>query len=157
MSGGAEFLFDAIIKGDETAVGHLIDLYGSAIITERDENGLSCLHWCAASPDSERLVPNFIFYGAHIDSRDHLGNAPLHSFCARGCGYGVACLLNHGADVNIQNGSEQDTPLHIATKHKNDDIARLLLAFGARSNIKNASGDSPLDLGLLELLKVEAS
>ena len=40
-----------------------------------------------------------------------------------------------------------DTPLHMAasTKQKNPDVILILLSAGAEANIKNESGETPLD------------
>jgi len=44
--------------------------------------------------------------------------------------------------------SEGDTPLHIATKREYQSTALLLLEYGARTDVKNKYGETPLDVAL---------
>lgn len=56
-----------------------------------------------------------------------------------------------GADPNVQTSDTLSTPLHYAAAHNNSDIARLLLAFGAKSSIQNSVGERAKDIGLPDL------
>ena len=73
---------------------HLIRL--GASVTAEDSKGLTALHWTAASPEAELLVPVLLARGSNIDARDELGRTPLHFHAAQGRGFGVACLLHRG-------------------------------------------------------------
>jgi ankyrin repeat protein len=56
----------------------------------------------------------------------------------------IACLIEHGADVNAQ-GKSGDTPLHIwATLGTKKEIGELLLSAGADVNAKNKEGKTPI-------------
>jgi len=143
-------LFDAVVKGDEIAVVHLLSLGGS--IHRADSQGLTALHWSAASPEGENLVPYLLSRGARIDARDVAGRTPLHLHCARGRSFGTACLLHQGADTNSQTANSLLTPLHLAAKYNHADIARLLLAYGARTSLVNKDGLKAKDFGLVDLL-----
>eukprot|EP01032_Pedospumella_encystans_P020029 gene20029-22763_t len=122
-------LFDAVIKGDDSIVNHVLSLGIS--LTVNDEDGLTVLHWAASSTEGEKLVPFLIANGAMIDAKDNFGRTPLHIHCARGRIYAVACLVYHGADTNCQTLDTGFTPLQVASSHGHDEIQRILLAYGA--------------------------
>jgi ankyrin repeat protein len=155
MNDNLDILTDAIVSGDKEAVSHLIDLFGSSLPTQRDSEGRSCLHWCAASKESEKLIPLLLSFGADtsIQCCDCNGWTPLHALSAKGCSYGVACLLHYGVDPNQRNPHSNSTALHLATSHKQVEIVRLLLAFGAKTDLKSVSGETAEDLGLAYLLR----
>ena len=123
-----ESLIDAVVAGDESALIHLISLGGD--ITEVDKNGLSLLHWCSSSAESELLTPLLICYGADLNCADVRGFTPLHYHAAYGRSYGTVCLLNQGANPNSLN-DENYSPLHYAVKFNNSEIANILVAYGA--------------------------
>ena len=134
-------MFDAVVCGDESALIHLLSL--GASIHSVDDQGLTALHWSAASPEGENLVPYLLSRGAHIDARDIAGITPLHLHCARGRIFGAACLLHQGADANSQTTDSLGmTPLTFATKLNHAEIVRLLLAYGAKAS-PNDSAKSP--------------
>ena len=58
------------------------------------------------------------------------GNAPLLAAAGENCVETVALLLDHGADVNVQN-SDGWTPLIKAASANLPDVARVLLEHGA--------------------------
>lgn len=86
-------LFDAIAKGDEASVLHLLSL--GASVNKTDNKGLTALHWCSSSAEGELLVPMLINRKAKIDAKDKLGRTPLHLHCVRGRTFGTVCLLHH--------------------------------------------------------------
>ena len=139
-------LFDAVTMGNETAVAQILALGGS--IHKADAQGLTALHWAASSLESENLVPYLLLQGARIDARDASGRTPLHMHCALGRKFGTACLLHQGADVNHQTTGALLTPLHLAARHNHIEIARLLVAYGAKTSTANSKGELPRDLGL---------
>jgi len=147
MDGFQQSLFDAVARGDEVAVSQFLAL--GASVHRADAQGLTVLHWAAASPESENLVPFLLLQGARIDARDACGWTPLHMHCALGRRFGTACLLHQGADVNIQSTGALLTPLHLAAKNNAIEIARLLVAYGASTSVANARGELPRDMGTL--------
>ena len=56
----------------------------------------------------------------------------------------LCCCDSLGANVN--RGRGLDSPLHAAAKASNEQLARLLLDFGADPLAKNAEGKRPLEL-----------
>lgn len=85
-----------------------------------------------------------------INTSDSAGYTALHSLVNNNVSQKntdlIKYLISLGANVNIQ--TEDDfkiTPLHIAAKNGDCEIARILLDAGANRNIKNAGGRTPLD------------
>ena len=145
-------LINAILRGDDVAVSHIIDLGNfSHDLSEADANGMTALHWAAISPESEKLFPLLLSHGTSIQVCDLKGLTPLHLCCAQGRLYGVTCLLHKGANPNALS-TESITPLHLAVQHHHSDIARLLLSFGANTSLESVDGRSADDLGLSNLL-----
>ncbi|PIQ23564.1 hypothetical protein COW36_13915 [bacterium (Candidatus Blackallbacteria) CG17_big_fil_post_rev_8_21_14_2_50_48_46] len=55
-------------------------------------------------------------------------------------------LLNQGADIDIRDTNYQETALFKALRYGQNEIARFLLTQGAKTQIKNAWGETPLHL-----------
>ena len=55
-------------------------------------------------------------------------------------------LLHEGANVNIQERYNKDTPLHWAALENNTEVARVLIESGADVNLINGDNNTPLDL-----------
>jgi ankyrin repeat protein len=132
-----ECLIDAVLRGDEVGVSHMIELgHFSSNLSEADGNGMTALHWAATSPESEKLVPLLLSKGASFQLLDKSGQSPLHLFAKNGRLFGVTSLLHKGANVNFES-TDSLTPLQLAMHNKHTDIVRLLLAFGADANIQS--------------------
>lgn len=146
-------LIDAILRGDEVSVRHVIDLGNfSSDLSEADTNGMTALHWTGTSPESEILVPLLLSCGAAIHACDLRGLTPLHLCSAQGRLFGATCLLHKGANANAQSNELELTPLHLAVMNHHADIVRLLIAFGADVANKMTTGQNAHDLGLSNLL-----
>lgn len=65
--------------------------------------------------------------------QDKDGRTPLMFAVAEGNFDVAKSLIEHGADLNIQNNNGE-TALHLAAIYGNDKIARLLLKHGAAVN-----------------------
>jgi ankyrin repeat protein len=57
----------------------------------------------------------------------------------------AALLIRHGADVNRADAGGS-TALHFAVLNRNPELIRMLLAGGAKKNVKDSQGYTPLDL-----------
>ncbi|XP_029654379.2 rabankyrin-5, partial [Octopus sinensis] len=80
------------------------------------------------------------------EARD--GQTPLHLSCAWGLELVVQCLMEHGADVNIQD-AEGNCPLHIAIQNQHAVIISLLLAHpNLNLSLKNKQGLSPFAVAM---------
>lgn len=72
----------------------------------------------------------------------------VHSLLYRVAGGGnvriAELLLDHRAEVNWRDGELDETPLHVAASQGFPDMVGLLLDHGAKPNVKNLRGASPL-------------
>lgn len=104
----------------------------------RDQFGITVLHYAAQKPSADELK-RLLGEGWSPNVRCAKDWTPLFSAVVVGNQEAAAILLDAGADVNARcdNGS---MALHFAT----DDMARLLLERGARTDIQNEKGWAPL-------------
>ena len=72
------------------------------------------------------------------------GRSPLHLAAAGNFTEVVSLLISHGADTNAQNSSQR-TALHVAVACDAKDAAVYMLENGARMDIKDEWGSSPLE------------
>lgn len=93
-----------------------------------------------------------IAHGADVHAVDDplttgRGLTPLHLAARGGRAATAALLLDHGANVNAAD-SNGDTPLHIAVRSNDREMARFLLTRtpGANVDLANRNGDTPLHL-----------
>lgn len=62
---------------------------------------------------------------------------------------GVIAAIKEGANVNVANPDHGATPLHYAAAMGNLEVATCLLKHGAKANIREASGSTPLYYNLI--------
>jgi len=151
-----EHLWDAAVKGDCEAVTHVLSNLGTCV-TAQDENGRTALHWAAWSDEGAQpfIVERLISDGADVNACDNNGRTPLHYFVERKDVNinAIAALLHHHASVNLPSAdAKKETALHIACRMQRQDIAQMLLAFGASIDIRNGEERKPADLGLAEFI-----
>lgn len=137
-----EPLMDAVINGEEGLVQLYISL-GVNLATATDHNGRGVLHWSAASEPGEQMIPYLISRGAKLNLQDHDGFTPLHAYAIVGRTYGLAALLNNGADPNIFSYRTNLTPLHVAVQHNRVETANLLLCYGGKLAMSSSSSSPP--------------
>ena len=63
----------------------------------------------------------------------------------------VCILLEHGADVTARIGTQQSTPLHLASSLVSPDIVQLLIKHGADVNALDGNCEMPLHLTLADV------
>jgi len=96
----------------------------------------------AALGDSTALLNAFILRGAQIDDT-------LLCFAAYNDSPAVINrLIERGAKVNDQHYPSRITPLHNAVEGKQHQSAAILLRAGARTDVPNAKGITPLALAM---------
>lgn len=127
--------------GGKEAVVRLL-LERGADVAALTEGGEAVLHHATLSK-SETIVKMILEKGVDLEVISVAGRTPL--FWALGCVYDVenydkqAAILNlllaAGANVNVSEPYEHNTPLHYAAKNGNEWAVRLLLAYGA--NVEN--------------------
>ena len=100
-------------KGDLARVQKELD--GGADVNEKDENGVTPLHWT----ETEEIAELLIAQGADVNAKDDWsGSTPLHRAATFGYKEIAELLIAKGADVNARTGSGE-TPLDLAIKYKN--------------------------------------
>lgn len=103
-------------------------------------------------------VRELVAKGVDVNHQDEEGRSALHWATDRGHIELAKVLVTElHANINLQD-NEQQTPLHYACNCEHLELIKLLLTHGADPNIKDESGDSPLDLAaqspeILELMK----
>jgi ankyrin repeat protein len=87
-------------------------------------------------------------YGVDVNAQSNSGYTPLHSrpFRYFNDPRFVRLLLDHGADPNIREREDGNTPLHLASQNGRTEIARLLVEHGASVEVQDNLGRTPLDV-----------
>jgi hypothetical protein len=79
------------------------------------------------------------------------GVTPLHIAALLGYANIVENLLENGMNPGCIDRNK-NTPLHLAVSRQHRDVTVLLLSFGADSRVMNEFNESPLSLGILDVL-----
>ena len=94
--------------------------------------------------------------GANDNIRDDVGHKPIHRASVRGHDHIVELLICNGANINTQtvdlDNSDSDgdaTSLHIAIYNDHHKVAKVLLKYGASTEIGDAwSASAPLHIAI---------
>jgi hypothetical protein len=166
---GKTSLHYAAEKGPPALVKFLID--NGAKVNEKEEYGYTPLHQ-AAKEGHKEIVKILIVSGADVNIQGERGRPPLFWPIVNGNKEIVQILLNSGAKVNSQDSSRRTpfnwairnnreeiagllintkgengwTPLHWAVHNAKTSMVRLLLKRGARVDIKDDQGKTPVDI-----------
>jgi ankyrin repeat protein len=134
---------DVARRGDRDSVRNL--LREGADVNASQGDGMSALHWAAASGDAE-MAAMLVQAGASLQSVTRIGHyTPLHVACQGGNAAVVELLLESGADPTARTSPGGTTPLHLAAASGSAEAVRLLLARGADVNAREAEwGQTPL-------------
>ena len=93
------------------------------------------------------LVQNKANVNAKTGNGSYCGNAtPLHDVAFNGDFKIAEFLLQNGAEVDATTFYCKKTPLHFAADEGNLKVVEVLLKHGARKDLKDWSGNTPLDL-----------
>jgi len=156
-------------KGPPALVKFLID--NGAKVNEKDEYGQTPLHQ-ATKEGHKEIVKILIVSGADVNIQGESNRPPLFWPIVNGNKEIVQVLLNNGANVNVQDSSYRTpfqwavtynregiarllinakgengwTPLHWAVYHAKTSMVRLLLKKGARVDITDDQGKTPVDI-----------
>jgi truncated hemoglobin YjbI len=118
-----------------------------AMVHARVRYGRTLLQEAAAA--GNRPMTEFLLtMGADPNARDNSGHTPLYSAgnqCTVAAGGDVVrALVRAGANVNASDGVKRCTPLHMAARRGNVEIAKAVLDCGANIEARDKSGDTPL-------------
>ena len=152
----------AALAGGHFQTAELLRHNGADSDSIRGRYGRNPLHGAAYSGNSEVVRVLIEYSVADINARDSGGSTPLllasegHNFKD---GSGLRLLLEHGADINVQNHFGR-TPLHRASFRGALEVVRLLLEHGADVEAKNKSDKTASQIadeeghdGVVELLR----
>jgi len=99
----------------------------------------------AALEGFTRVVEYLLKFPQELDILDASGTSLLHRAARNGKSDIVEMVIRAGANPNVRNVNELDTPLHHVAWHGDTDMVKLLLRLGADPHAKNADGTTPLD------------
>ena len=109
----------------------------------RDHLGRTPL-WYAAANGHMMVVSALRSAGARIDAMDNKGYTPLWIAAINGHEDVAGILLDCGADINDQSNNDQSTSLTVASQKGHIDIVRMLLSKGAKTEVRDHLGRTPL-------------
>ncbi|XP_003270799.1 ankyrin repeat and SOCS box protein 16 [Nomascus leucogenys] len=127
---------------------------GATVNLAAGESQETPLH-VAAARGLEQHVALYLEHGADVGLRTSQGETALNAACAGAEGPG-SCrrhqaaarrLLEAGADARVA-GCKRHTPLHNACANGCGGLAELLLRHGARAEVPNGAGHTPMDCAL---------
>jgi len=104
----------------------------------------TALHWASAA-GSNASVKALVARKANVNVVDGAGRTPLHYASKAGVRSVVQCLIVALADINAVTTRSRDTPLHVAIEYRRLDVVKCLLEFGARKDVVDRHGHSPID------------
>lgn len=134
--------------GRPALIGYVTDAVANdASLIMRRFAGQTLLHY-AAEFGSTKIVSMLLILGADANVHDNGGHTPLYRV-ANGCAteagpWIVQALADAGADVNAATGVNRTTALHMAARRGHVDLARALIACGAKIDVRDRKGDTPL-------------
>ena len=123
----------------ELLLGHGLDANPKAA------NGSTPLHFAACN-DHTKIVSTLIAHGADINAQSDDGATPIHVAAGCGCDRTLKLLLDNGANPNFE-ADEQLTALDVALREGFNDIARVLIAAGAKRGPKHGTTKVQCEFG----------
>ena len=87
--------------------------------------------------------------GANPNTIDSRGVGPLHVAVTIGRRDMVALLLENGADPNGRDSLLGSTPIYGAVVRDDVDLIKLLVGWGAGTDVKDNAGSTPLDFAMM--------
>lgn len=138
-------LIEAATWGNLPAVVALLDAGAEVNICENEPGARGNALMRAADYDRFDVVHELIKRGIDWNAKDDLHRSAIHSAAINGSFRSLAILLKvPQSDINLQdvNGN---TPMHDAAGHPQDHTLRVLLDKGAKIDVRNHRGQTPLD------------
>lgn len=115
-----------------------------------NSEGNSALHAVARQEVEREGVLLLIGHGANVGLRNASGDTPLHvnaRFQLAGDERCAACLLENGADPDAVT-TDGDSALILAARSEKERVVQVLMAHGARTDIRDAAGQTACDIAL---------
>jgi ankyrin repeat protein len=144
--------------GHAHIVSYLLDKGADIHLTNgTDETALIL----ASQAGSDEIVKMLIAAHSNIHHRAHMGT-PIIMAAQEGHTDIIKTLIEAGANVNDTHTDANDTPLHLVLKYVRDQDklkkgVKLLINAGAKNDVENEEGETPLTLahGLKDPVKTE--
>lgn len=105
--------------------------------------GLTPMH-VAAWNGRDSIIEWLLQQNTSIDAPDIDGYTPFHSATMEGKTSTVELLLRYGSTALDSGNNDGDTPLHLAVCYGQNAMVELLLQHGARLDIGDMNGQTPL-------------
>lgn len=137
----ADPLFDAVAKGDRTAVEQA--LAAGAIVDSRARDEATPLI-NAALGGQQAIAELLIGKGADIMARNSGGFTPLHAAAYSGSLSIAKLLLDHGSVLDDSANKAGVTPLMVAGEQDHSDLVEFLIARGADVMHPEVHGYTPI-------------
>jgi ankyrin repeat protein len=163
--GGKTVLHLAVEKGCSVIIDHVLKHCPDV----NNKSNRSALNVAVQGYGDEygKIVENLLQYGFTVNPEDVNNCELLHAAVEKGYFKIVEELLKYGIDVNKLYKStygKGSMPLHVATKNKQEEVAKLLISYGADVNAQDETRKLPIfyatlyaDLKITELLLTNKS
>lgn len=142
-----EELFEAIRKGNEQEVDKYIANKGNLNIVEED--GLTPLNF-ALVLDKDAIALKLINAGSNVFVFDKNGKNPFYRVIFKNRykdnSKVIKAILDNITDVNAVIDSDNDTPLHVASRYASPEVVQLLLSKGANITKRNKYNQTPIGI-----------
>ncbi|XP_022097091.1 E3 ubiquitin-protein ligase MIB1-like [Acanthaster planci] len=143
-SEGDTALHDAISKKRDDILSLLLE--NNADICVTNNNGFNALHHAAlrGNPSAMKVLLSCLPRPWIVDEKKDDGYTALHLAALNNHVEVAELLVNQGhANLDIQNVNQQ-TALHLAVERQHTQIVRLMVRAGAKLDIPDKDGDTPL-------------
>src|ERR1700733_5323794 len=115
------------------------------ILIEDDNLQMPIFTACSEAAPLKSLEP-LVLLGFPLDMKDRAANiTPLHVCAAKGFKNKAQCIIKKNQNIIEQTDSVGATPLFYATKEKQIELIKLLLSYGARTDIQTKYDHTLID------------
>lgn len=142
-----ETFFNDIRNGNTEGVAQAI-VRNPELVRAMDQRGFTPLI-LASYYDRGAVVKLLLDHGAEVDEKDASGNTALMGACFKGYAEMVQLLLERGAKVNGTNAMGGSCLIYAVTFNR-IRIAHMLLANGVDATLRDARGNTALDLAKMQ-------